>query len=67
VRGHVRERLAVNKEFGRSVPAETEFNTTLTTTGTDDGTVPPGDVTWFFVLRQQSNGAWRLIGGGSGP
>jgi hypothetical protein len=57
----------INKGFEGSTPAETEFNTTLTTTGTGDGTVPAGDVTWFFVLRQQPNGAWRLVGGGTGP
>jgi len=57
----------VNKEFDGSQPGETEFNTTLTTTGTSDGTIAPGDETWFFSLHKQPNSAWRLDGGGSGP
>ncbi|HEU4673508.1 MAG TPA: hypothetical protein VFS32_11465 [Candidatus Limnocylindrales bacterium] len=46
---------------------EIEFATTLTTDGTEDGTVRPGDVTWFFVLDRQPDGAWRISGGGGGP
>jgi hypothetical protein len=46
---------------------EAVFGTTLTTTGTGDGSVPAGDVTWFYSLERQANGAWRLAGGGSGP
>lgn len=46
---------------------ERVFATTLTTTGTSDGTVPSGKVTWFFTLDRQPNGSWRLIGAGSGP
>jgi hypothetical protein len=46
---------------------EVVFATLLTTSGTADGTVPPGSLTWFYDLKQQSNGAWRLAGGGSGP
>ncbi len=46
---------------------EVVFATTLTTTRTDDGTVRAGQITWFFSLRRQANGSWRITGGGSGP
>ena len=46
---------------------ERVFATTLTTTGTADGTVPAGQIAWFFTLRQQTGGSWRIAGGGSGP
>jgi hypothetical protein len=46
---------------------EAVFATTLVTTGTGDGSVHPGEITWFFDLRRQQSGAWRLAGGGSGP
>lgn len=44
-----------------------EFGTTLTTSGSRDGSVRSGDVTWFFILHRQPGGAWRIVGGGSGP
>jgi hypothetical protein len=47
--------------------AEAIFPTRLTTDGSADGSVRPGTITWFFDLRRQSDGAWRLAGGGSGP
>jgi hypothetical protein len=40
---------------------------TLTTSGSRDGTIPAGTVTWFFVLTQQSDGDWRIADAGSGP
>jgi hypothetical protein len=46
---------------------EVIFATTLTTSGSGDGSVPAGEVTWFYSLVQQPGGAWRLTGGGSGP
>jgi hypothetical protein len=46
---------------------ELVFSTTLTTTGTRDGSVPAGQITWFFTLRHQPTGVWRIWGGGSGP
>jgi hypothetical protein len=46
---------------------ELVFGTTLTTTGTRDGSVRAGRITWFFTLRRQANGVWRITGGGSGP
>lgn len=35
--------------------------------GSKDGTVPAGDVTWFYELQHQPDGSWKLVGGGSGP
>lgn len=46
---------------------ELVFSTTLTTTGTSDGSVRAGRIAWFFTLRRQPNGVWRIAGGGSGP
>lgn len=47
--------------------AEKVFATTITTSGTSDGSVHPGAMTWFYDLVQQPDGFWRLAGGGSGP
>ena len=46
---------------------EVVFAKTLTTTGTSDGSVPTGDITWFYALDRTHGGAWRIAGGGSGP
>lgn len=46
---------------------EVVFATVLTTSGSSDGSVPAGDIIWFYSLDRQPNGAWRLAGGGSGP
>jgi len=46
---------------------EVVYATTLVTTGSADGSVPPGTLTRFYDLKRQSDGAWRLVGGGSGP
>ena len=35
--------------------------------GSADGTVPEGDVTWFYSLTRQPDATWLLTGGGSGP
>jgi hypothetical protein len=50
-------------------PGATEwvFATTLVTTGTADGSVQPGQMTWFYDLKREPGGGWRLAGGGSGP
>ena len=47
--------------------SEVVFSTTLETSGTADGTVRPGGMTWFYDLKRQPTGVWRLAGGGSGP
>ena len=46
---------------------EVVFASTLVTTGTADGSVPAGEITWFYALGRQPDGSWRLTGGGSGP
>lgn len=51
----------------RPSPDEVVFGTWLTTTGSDDGSILPGDLGWFYSLRRQPNGSWRIVGGGTGP
>lgn len=46
---------------------EVVFATTLTTGGSTDGSVPASDITWFYTLDRQPDGAWRISSGGSGP
>lgn len=46
---------------------EAVFATTITTSGTGDGSVRPGTITWFYSLDRQPDGSWRIVGGGSGP
>lgn len=43
------------------------FTTHLVTSGTSDGTVPAGGITWFFDLQRTSTGDWRIFSAGSGP
>jgi len=45
---------------------EAIFSTVLSVSGAD-GSMTNGKNTWFYVLRQQDDGEWRLVGGGSGP
>ena len=45
---------------------EAIFSTTLTVTGADDS-IRDGDNVWFYTLMKQTDGQWRLTGGGSGP
>lgn len=60
------------KEFTMDVkPAqpgdgEAIFATELATEGGDE-TMPAGHHTWFYSLKKQPSGEWRLVGGGSGP
>ena len=42
------------------------FSTNLITEG-GDASMPDGLHTWFYTLLRQADGAWRLVGGGSGP
>ena len=42
------------------------FSTNLITEG-GDASMPDGLHTWFYTLTRQADGAWRLVGGGSGP
>jgi hypothetical protein len=45
---------------------EVVFATNLVTQG-GDASMPDGLHTWFYTLVRQTDGAWRLVGGGSGP
>ncbi|OZB89175.1 MAG: hypothetical protein B7X41_04235 [Microbacterium sp. 14-71-5] len=45
---------------------EAIFSTNLSITGAD-ASMNNGKNTWFYVLKQQADGQWRLVGGGSGP
>ena len=45
---------------------EVIFSTVLTADGGDDS-MPDGDHIWFYTLKRQPAGMWRLIAGGSGP
>ena len=56
----------INAEPARP-PEELIFATILTTTGTADGSIQAGALTWFYSLVQQPDGSWRITGGGSGP
>jgi len=63
--------LTVRSSTGPGQPAlpgngEAIFSTVLTVSGAD-GSMRNGDNTWFYVLKQQADGQWRLVGGGSGP
>ena len=42
------------------------FSTNLITEG-GDASMPDGLHTYFYTLIRQADGAWRLVGGGSGP
>jgi hypothetical protein len=57
----------VNPAPARPNAAEAVYATTITTSGTPDGSVLPGAMTWFYDLVRQPGGAWRIAGGGSGP
>ena len=43
------------------------FATQMVTNGSGDGSIPPGELTWFYTVKRQSDGSWRLVSGGSGP
>jgi hypothetical protein len=57
---------SVNPTPATPPDGEVIFATTLTTSG-DGVSIPAGDVTWFYDLVHQPSGAWRIVGGGSGP
>ena len=46
---------------------ERVYATTLTTSGSADGSIAAGDTTWFYDLKRQADGTWLIAGGGSGP
>jgi len=46
-------------------PDERDFAITLTTDG-DDGSIPPGQLQWFYIVQRQTDGHWLIASGGSG-
>lgn len=50
----------------RPEEGEVAYSTVLTVRH-GDASMPDGDHVWFYVLRQQVDGEWRLVGGGSSP
>jgi len=54
------------KQLSTPNPDERDFEVTLTTDGSTDGSVPPGELTWFYVVQRQPGGGWLITGGGSG-
>jgi hypothetical protein len=57
----------IDGEPARPSADEVVFSTSLITDGSNDGSIQPGEIIWFYSLDRQSNGAWRIVGGGSGP
>jgi hypothetical protein len=57
----------IDGEPARPSADEVVFSTTLTTAGSDDGSIEPGEIIWFYSLDRQPNGSWRIVGGGTGP
>jgi hypothetical protein len=57
----------IGPEPARPSSEEAVFAATLTTTGTADGSIQAGEIIWFYSLRRQADGSWRIVGGGSGP
>ena len=43
------------------------FVAQLVTDGNGDGSIPSGQLTWFYDVAKQTDGSWRLASGGSGP
>jgi hypothetical protein len=63
--GHVRARGNNLDRTPTLRAGEAEFMTTLTLAGTDTGN--DGTFDWFYSLRHEPSGAWRVVGGGTGP
>lgn len=57
---------AINPQPAGNPANDLVFATTIRVTGGDQS-MPDGDHTWFYTLKRQPNGAWRLTGGGSAP
>lgn len=66
--GHTRvSAFSVDGRPARPNPTQVVFATTLVTSGTADGSIHAGPITWFYTLMLQPSGSWRLAGGGGGP
>jgi len=59
--------FAVDGAPAQPNPTQVVFATTLVTSGTADGSISPGTITWFYTLKLQPSGSWQLAGGGGGP
>jgi hypothetical protein len=59
--------FTVNPDPAKPSALEAEFGVSMVTSGSTDGSIPAGRMTWFFDLQRQGDGRWLLIGGGSGP
>lgn len=60
--------LAYRTEAYRTQPSPDEVVLAETLTIKDgDESLPDGDHEWFYTLRRQPSGAWRLSAAGSGP
>ena len=68
--GELCGRVKVKSYTPVGVPAtrgdQANFSMNLITEG-GDASMPDGLHTWFYTLALQADGAWRLVGGGSGP
>lgn len=59
--------FAILGEPAQPIDGAMVFTTHLVTSGTGDGTVTAGGITWFFNLQRTATGDWRIFGAGSGP
>jgi hypothetical protein len=60
--------LAYRTDAYRAQPSPNEVVLAETLTIKDgDQSLPDGDHEWFYTLRRQPSGAWRLSAAGSGP
>ena len=64
--GHLRVKSYTPVGVPATAGDQVIFSTNLITEG-GDASMPDGLHTWFYTLTRQADGAWRLVGGGSGP
>jgi hypothetical protein len=65
--GHVRVKSYTPVGSPATPGDQAIFSTNLITQGGDPSIMPDGLHTRFYSLTKQADGAWRVIGGGSGP
>jgi hypothetical protein len=64
-------RVEISKTRVEGNPVELDagsltYETTLTVTDADES-MHDGENTWFYSLKREDDGAWRVAGGGTGP
>ncbi len=64
--GHVNVLSYRSDAYRSEATDQVELAATLTIKGGDQS-LQDGDHLWFYTLRRQPTGAWRLSAGGSGP